>query len=88
MDFLSNLLPAVPSLELDTTSPLQNVTFLQNIFIASFLASLGAQTVTNILGQSESVVDCISQIHLFEEKNSRARWSELAGFQDEISPFL
>ena len=53
MDFLSNLLPAVPNLELDPTSPLQNVTFLQNVFIASFLASLGAQTVTNILGESD-----------------------------------
>ena len=50
MDFLSNLLPAVPPL--DQTSQLQNVTFLQNAFIATFFASLGATTIRNILGES------------------------------------
>ena len=56
MDFLSNLLPAVPSLELDPTNPLHNVTLLQNTFIGAFLgtflANLGAQTIRMILGQS------------------------------------
>ena len=56
MDFLSNLLPAVPSLELDPTNPLQNATLLQNTFIGAFLGtflgSLAAQTVKNILGES------------------------------------
>ena len=56
MDFLSNLLPAVPSLELDPTSQYQNVTLLQETFIGAFLgtflANLGAQTVRMILGQS------------------------------------
>ena len=50
MDFLSNLLPGFPSL--DPTSEFQNVTFLQNAFIATFLASLGATTIRNILGGS------------------------------------
>ena len=47
-----NLLPAVPSLELDPTSPYQDVTFLQNSFIATFLASLAATSIRNILGES------------------------------------
>ena len=55
MDFLSNLVPAVPSL-LDPTSPYQNVTLLQNSFISAFLgtflANLAAQTVRMILGES------------------------------------
>ena len=55
MDFLSNLLPAVPSLELDPTNPLHNVTLLQEIFIGAFLGSfignLVAQTVRMMLGQ-------------------------------------
>ena len=56
MNFISNLLPAVPSLELDPTSQYQNVTLLQNTFIGAFLgtflANLGAQAVKTILGQS------------------------------------
>ena len=56
MDFLSSLVPALPSLELDPTSPYQNVTFLQNSFISAFLgtflANLAAQTVRHILGES------------------------------------
>ena len=56
MDFLSNLLPVVPSL-LDPTSPYQNVTLLTNTFIGAFLGtflgSLAGQTVRNILGESE-----------------------------------
>ena len=40
-----NLLPLVPS-------QFQNVTLLQNTFIATFLASLGATTFRNILGES------------------------------------
>ena len=54
MDFLPNLVPAVPSL-LDPTSPYQNVTLLQNSFVGAFLgtflASLAAQTVRMILGE-------------------------------------
>ena len=50
MEVLSNLLPAVPGL--DPTSQFQNVTFLQNAFIATFFASLGATTIRNILGES------------------------------------
>ena len=61
IDFLSNLLPTLPSLELDPTSPYQNVTFLQNSFVSAFLgtllASLAAQTVSHILG--ESVILCL-----------------------------
>ena len=57
MDFLSNLLPGVPSLELDPTNPLHNVTLLQNTFMSAFLgtflANLGAQTVRHILGESD-----------------------------------
>ena len=53
MDFLSDLLPGVPSLELDPTNPLQNVTFLQNAFAVTFLTSLAAQAVSNILGESD-----------------------------------
>ena len=49
MDFLSNLLPAVPSFELDPTSPYQNITFLQNSFIVTFIASLALTTFRNIL---------------------------------------
>ena len=56
MDFLSTLLPAVPSLELDPTNPLHNVTLLQETFmgafLGTFLANLGAQTVRMILGES------------------------------------
>ena len=55
MDFVSNLLPAVPSFELDPTSQYQNVTFLQNMFISAFLgtfiASLMSQTVREIIGE-------------------------------------
>ena len=55
MDFLSNLVPALPSLELDPTSPYQNVTLLQNSFVGAFLgtflASLAAQTVRMSLGE-------------------------------------
>ena len=56
MDFLSNLVPGVPGLELDPTNPLHNVTLLQNTFMGAFLATslanLGAQTVRMILGES------------------------------------
>ena len=56
MDFLSNLFPAVPSLELDPTSQYQNLTLLQETFmgafLGTFLANLGAQTVRMILGES------------------------------------
>ena len=56
MDFLSSLVPALPSLELDPTSPYQNVTLLQNSFISAFLgtflANLAAQTVRYFLGES------------------------------------
>ena len=56
MDFLSNLFPPIPSLELDPTNPLHNVTLLQNTFMSAFLgtflANLGAQTVRMILGES------------------------------------
>ena len=55
MDFLYNLVPAVPSL-LDPTNPLHNMTLLTNTFIGAFLgtflANLGAQTVRNLLGES------------------------------------
>ena len=52
MDFLPNLLPAVPSL-LDPTSPYQNVTLLQNSFIGAFLgAFLANLVVIHILGES------------------------------------
>ena len=58
MDFLSNLLPGVPSLELDPTSQYQNVTLLQNTFVGAFLgtfiANLAAQTVRNILGEADN----------------------------------
>ena len=56
MDFLSNLVPGVPSLELDPTSQYQNVTLLQETFFGAFLgtfiANLAAQAVRNILGES------------------------------------
>ena len=63
MDFLANLLPAVPSLELDPPSQYQNVTFLQNMFFSAFLgtfiANLAGQAVRGILGKS--VLLCHSQ---------------------------
>ena len=56
MDFISTLFPAVPSLELDPSSQYQNVTYLQNAFIGTFLGAflvnLGTQTVRMILGES------------------------------------
>ena len=56
MDFLSNLVPGVPGLELDPTSQYQNVTLLQETFmgafLGTFLANLGAQTVRMMLGES------------------------------------
>ena len=53
MDFLSNLVPSFPSLELDPTSPYQNATLLQNSFIATFLgAFLANLVVIHILGES------------------------------------
>ena len=56
MDFLSDLLPAVPSL-LDPTNPLHNMTLLTNTFIGAFLgtflANLGFQTVRHVLGESD-----------------------------------
>ena len=59
MDFLSNLLPGVPSLELDPTSQYQNVTLLQNTFIGAFLgtifANLATQTVAMILNQNNTI---------------------------------
>ena len=60
MDFLSNLVPGVPSLELDPTSQYQNVTLLQNTFIGAFLgtllANLATQTVAMINGKSVNSV--------------------------------
>ena len=60
MDFLTNLLPGVPRLELDLSSQYQNVTLLQETFIGAFLgtflANLGAQTVRMVLGQSVIVI--------------------------------
>ena len=57
MDFLSSLVPALPSLELDPTSKYQNVTLLQETFIGAFLgtfiANLAAQSVRNIIGESD-----------------------------------
>ena len=55
MDFLPQLFPAVPSL-LDPTNPLQNVTFLQNAFITTFLASLAVETVRDVLGESVNIL--------------------------------
>ena len=56
MDFLSDLLPEVPTL-LDPTLPLHNVTLLTNTFIGAFLGtfigSLAGQTVRHILGESD-----------------------------------
>ena len=52
MDLISNLLPPVPTLELDNTSPWQNMTLLQNAFFVTFLTSLAYETVRNILGES------------------------------------
>ena len=60
MDSLFNLLPAVPGpvldQVLDQTNPYQNVTFLLEMFVSSFLgtfiASLAGQTVRGILGES------------------------------------
>ena len=56
MDFLPNLVPAVPNL-LDPTNPLHNVTLLTNTFISAFLgtflANLGFQTVRHVLGESD-----------------------------------
>ena len=52
MAFLPQLVPDVPSL-LDPTNPLQNVTFLQNAFVTTFLASLAVETFTDILGESD-----------------------------------
>ena len=56
MDLVSNLLPAVPSLELDPTSQYQNATFLQNMFVSAFLGtfigSLVGQSFRGILGKS------------------------------------
>ena len=56
MDLVSNLLPAVPSLELDPTSQYQNVTFLQNMFASAFLGtfigSLVGQSFRGNLGES------------------------------------
>ena len=54
------LLSDISEMELEPTSQLQNVTFLQNAFIVSFLTTLGAQTVRDILG--ESVLLCQSNI--------------------------
>ena len=56
MDFLSDLLPAVPSLGLNPTTPFQNVTFLQNAFITTFITYLGFETVSQILGESAGVL--------------------------------
>ena len=56
MDFLSDLLPEVPSL-LDPNIPLHNMTLLTNTFIGAFLgtfiANLGFQTVRHVLGESD-----------------------------------
>ena len=56
MDFLPNLVPAVPNL-LDPTNPLHNVTLLTNTFIGAFLGtfigSLAGQTVRHVLGKSD-----------------------------------
>ena len=52
MDLISDLLPEVPSL-LDPTSPYQNVTFLLNAFITTFITSLSFETVSHILGESD-----------------------------------
>ena len=68
MDFLPNLVPAVPSL-LDPTNPLHNVTLLQNTFmgafLGTFLANLGAESVRHILGESEILYHLI-QIYLYK----------------------
>ena len=56
MDFLSNLVPEVPSL-LDPTNPLHNMTLLTNTFFGAFLGtfigSLAGQTVRHVLGKSD-----------------------------------
>ena len=67
MDFLSSLVPGVPSLELDPTSQYQNLTLLQETFmgafLGTFLANLGAQTVRMILGRSVNTSLYIIQIN-------------------------
>ena len=59
-----------------STGLLQNATFLQNVFITTFLATLGLETVRNILGELDlsrpmlrdsSRADC-------NDKYSRARY--------------
>ena len=58
MDFLSDLLPEIPSL-LDPTNPLHNMTLLTNTFIGAFLGtfigSLAGQTVRQVLGESVKI---------------------------------
>ena len=58
MDFLPNLVPAVPNL-LDPTNPLHNVTLLTNTFVGAFLGtfigSLAGQTVRHVLGESPTL---------------------------------
>ena len=69
MDLISDLLPAVPSLELDPTSPYQNGTLLTNTFIGAFLgtfiANLAFQTVRSIIGESVIIFHLIQ--HSFIE---------------------
>ena len=64
MAFLPQLVPDVPSL-LDPTNPLQNVTFLQNAFFTTFIASLAVETVKDILGESVILYHLI-QIYLYK----------------------
>ena len=77
MDLVSDLLPAVPSL-LDPTNPLHNMTLLTNTFIGAFLgtfiANLAAQTVRNILGESD--------------KNSAQNQTQNIILQSRISPAI
>ena len=51
MDILSNLLPEGPNLS-NRQIQIQDTSFLQNVFMATFLTSLGVEIVSDIAGKS------------------------------------
>ena len=71
---VSNLLPAVPSLV--PTNQFQSMTVLLNAFIAPFIASFGAATIRNIIGESVNT----SLVHSHWSRNVEAWLSLVESF--------
>ena len=68
----------------DTISPLQNTTFLTNVFLTTFLASLGLEGIKTILGKIFSQSISAVAVDMTNEMNVKVLMSKSTSRQEEI----